>query len=191
MAPIPSAISFRASGKYEGKQVKSHNWQLPNGIQNGDTIVMALSVHNTSDPGPILDATKAPIAGWVKAGDVTDEDTRTAIYTKSATAADSGATVDVEFPVSTRLIASMAVYDGVASVGPITTAGELSTKQQFTHTTPSVNVPADGETGWSRTGRTRQRSRPTGPSRRRSRSGYRRLAGTTRHSQTPFVSPES
>jgi len=144
VAPIPSAISFRASGKYEGKQVKSHNWQLPNGIQNGDTIVMALSVHNTSDPGPILDATKAPIAGWVKAADVTDEDTRTAIYTKSATAADSGSTVDVEFPVSTRLIASMAVYDGVASVGPITTAGELSTKQQFTHTTPSVNVPANG-----------------------------------------------
>jgi hypothetical protein len=106
---------------------------------------MALSVHNTSDPGPILDASKTPIAGWVKAGDVTDEDTRTAIYTKSATAADAGSTIDVEFPVSTRLISSMAVYDGVASVGPITTAGELSTKQQFTHTTPDVNVPAGGD----------------------------------------------
>lgn len=150
VAPIPSAISFRAASEYEGKQLRFHKWQLPGAIQAGDTVVMAVTGGLSTDPGVVLDTNRAPVAGWSEVADVTDTDTRTVLYAKTATAQDAGATVGVVYTdgtneVSTRAVASVVVYDGVASVAPVATAVETSTKNAFDHTTPDVTVPDSGD----------------------------------------------
>ncbi len=151
VAPITSSVAFRDATRYEGKQLRVHEWQLPGSIQDGDTIVMAVSGHRAADPGAILDTDQVPLAGWSEVADVSDTDNPTVIYTKTATAADAGRTVSVEWrdgagaTISVRAMVSMGVYSGVASVSPVQSGIEGSTSNVFAHTAPDVTVPGDGD----------------------------------------------
>jgi PKD repeat protein len=151
VAPIPSTIDFRVAAKYEGPQLRVHEWQLPAQIQAGDTIVMAISGHRDADPGAVLDGDRVALAGWSEIVDVTDAVNPTVIYTKTATAQDAGRTVAVEWrdssatTISVRTIVSMSVYAGVASVAPVQSGVEESTRAVFRHTAPAVDVPGDGD----------------------------------------------
>ncbi len=150
VAPIASSIAFRDAAVYQGKQLRFHKWQLPASIQAGDTVVMAVSGFNTADPGPILDSAKVGLSGWTVVGDVSDTDSRTVLYAKTAVAADAGQTIGVEYSdgtttVSTKAVVSMGVYSGVSSIGPVTTAAEDAARKHYDHTTPDVNVPATGD----------------------------------------------
>ncbi|MCZ3385432.1 MAG: PKD domain-containing protein [Actinomycetia bacterium] len=151
VAPIPSTVAFEAAAKYEGKQFRVHEWQLPGSVEDGDMIVMAVSGHRAADPGAILDADQLPLSGWTEVAQVSDTDNPTVIFTKSATAADAGRTVSVEWrdgggvPISVRTMVSMGVYSGVSAVAPVQSGTEGSTTNVFAHTSPSVVVPADGD----------------------------------------------
>jgi hypothetical protein len=144
-------VAFRDAAKYEGKQLRTHEWQLPGSIQDGDTIVMAVSGHRAADPGSILDTDQLPLAGWNEVADVSDTDNPTVIYTKTATAQDAGRTVSVQWvdgtgtSISVRTMASMGVYSGVASVSPVQSGIESSTTNVFAHVAPDVTVPGDGD----------------------------------------------
>lgn len=172
VAPIPSAVSFRTGSTYQGGQLRTHKWDLPGGIQVGDTIVMAVSGQLAADPGVVRDADLQPLAGWSEVTDVADDGTRTVVYTKTATADDAGRRVGVEWrdslnaTVSVRTFAAMAVYDGVASVSPVQGVGEVSDKNVFEHTTPDVVVPDSGDwvmSYWSdKTNTTTDWSEPAG-----------------------------
>ncbi|MFL6287497.1 MAG: PKD domain-containing protein, partial [Actinomycetes bacterium] len=148
VAPIASQISFRAASAYQGGAARTHKWNLPNGIQAGDTIVMAVSGHTNADPGVVLDGgTLTPLAGWNIVTDVTDT-TRTVIYSKTADANDAGRQVAVQYvnaATAVKAVASTAVYSGVSTISPVQTAIEDSTKNVFEHTTPAVNVPDAGD----------------------------------------------
>ncbi len=151
VAPITSTVAFRDAAKYEGKQLRVHEWQLPGSIQEGDTIVMAVSGHRAADPGQVLDTDQLPLAGWSEVADVSDTDNPTVIYTKTATAADAGRTVSVEWrdgagaTISVRAMVSMGIYSGVSSVSPVQSGIEGSTSNVFAHTAPDVTVPGDGD----------------------------------------------
>jgi PKD repeat protein len=151
VAPIDSSITFRAASKYEGNQTSKQEWQLPGAIQNGDTIVMAVSGHRAADPGDVLDTDQVLLPGWSELANFSDTDGPTVIYTKTATAQDAGRTVSVVWrdgggaAYSVRTMVSMAVYSGVASVSPVVTGVEQSTKTVFAHTAPDVAVPGDGD----------------------------------------------
>ena len=151
VAPIASTVTFRAAAKYEGNQTSKHEWALPASIQSGDTIVMAVSGHRAADPGDVLDTDQVPLPGWSEVANVSDDSGPTVIYTKTATAQDAGRTVSVVWrdgggaTYSVRTMVSMAVYSGVASVSPVVTGVEQSTKTVFAHTTPDVTVPGDGD----------------------------------------------
>jgi hypothetical protein len=148
VAPIASQIAFRAASMYDGGAARTHKWNLPNGIQVGDTIVMAVSGHSDADPGVVLDAsTLTPLPGWSEVTDVTDT-TRTVIYTKTADASDAGRKVAVQYvnaAQAVKTVAATAVYSGVAAASPVTTAIEDSTKNVFSHTTPGITVPDAGD----------------------------------------------
>jgi hypothetical protein len=148
VAPIASQISFRAASAYQGGPARTQKWNLPNGIQAGDTIVMAVSSHLDADPGAILDgSTLTPLAGWGVLTDVTDT-TRTVVYTKTAAAGDAGRQVAVKYlnaATAPKVVASTAVYSGVSTVDPVVTAIEDSTKNVFDHVTPAINVPDAGD----------------------------------------------
>lgn len=151
VAPITSTVAFRDATKYEGKQLRVHEWQLPGSIQDGDTIVMAVSGHRAADPGSVLDTDQVPLSGWNEVADVSDTDNPTVIYTRTATSADAGRTVSVEWrdgagaTISVRAMVSMGVYSGVASVSPVQSGIEGSTGNVFAHTAPDVTVPGDGD----------------------------------------------
>ena len=154
VAPIASNVAFRASSVFQGGQLRTPEWNLPNSIQAGDTIVMAVSGHLAADPGVVRDGADdalPPLSGWSEVADVTDVDTRTVIYTKTATADDASRRVAVQWldsggqSVSVKTLAATAVYDGVASVAPVVTAVEESTRNVFVHTTPGVTVPDAGD----------------------------------------------
>ncbi|MCZ3387548.1 MAG: PKD domain-containing protein [Actinomycetia bacterium] len=151
VAPIISTVAFRDAAKYEGKQLRVHEWQLPGSIQQGDTIVMAVSGHRMADPGSILDTDQVLLPGWSEVADVFDTDNPTVIYTKTATAQDAGRTVSVRWVdgtgtnISVRTMASMAVYSGVAAVSPVQSGIEGSTTNVFAHTAPNVTVPGNGD----------------------------------------------
>jgi PKD repeat protein len=153
VAPIASQVAFRASGSFSSVQTKYPKWSLPAGIQNGDTIVMAVSGHLSADPGAVLDgaASPTPLPGWNEVADVTDTDTRTVVYAKTATAGDAGRQVGVQWfdatntNVSVKTFAAMSVYSGVSSVGPVQTAVETSDRNVFVHDTPGITVPDNGD----------------------------------------------
>jgi hypothetical protein len=154
--------------------LRTHKWDLPAGIQVGDTIVMAVSGQLAADPGVVRDANLNPLAGWSEVADVADDGTRTVIYAKTATADDAGRRVAVEWrdsldpnvTVPVRTFAAMAVYDGVASVAPVQAAGEVSDRNVFEHTAPDVVVPDAGDwvmSYWSdKTNTTTDWSEPAG-----------------------------
>ena len=158
VAPIASQVAFRTSSAFQGGQLKLPKWTLPAGIQNGDTIVMAVSGHLAADPGAILDGDLAqsgdpsfdqPLAGWTEVGDISDTDTRTVLYAKTASATDAGRRIAVRWMdgttnVSVKTFAAMSVYSGVASVSPVQTIAEDAAKNVFDHTTPGVTVPNSG-----------------------------------------------
>jgi hypothetical protein len=151
VAPITTHVAFRTASTFSGGQVKTPKWNLPAGIQAGDTIVMAVSGHLDADPGVVLDGTTGqPAAGWSEVTDVTDSDTRTVLYTKTATASDAGSRVGVAWTnatgaVSVKTFAAMSVYSGVATTSPVQTAVETSTKNVSAHTTPGITVPTTGD----------------------------------------------
>lgn len=151
VVPLASTVVFRDAAKYEGKQLRVHEWPLPATIQAGDTIVMAVSGHRAADPGSVLDTSQQPLAGWSTVADFSDTDNPTVIYTKTATVADAGRTVSVQWSdgsgatVSVRTMVSMGVYSGVAAVSPVQTGIEGSATNVFTHTAPNITVPNDGD----------------------------------------------
>jgi PKD repeat protein len=151
VAPVESQVTFRDGSKYEGGQMRRPSWPLPATIQEGDTVLMAVSGHLTADPGVVRDASQAPLDGWNEVADIVDDGTRTVIYAKTAVAADAGRTVSVEWldatgaSVSVRTFAAMAVYSGVAAVSPVQTAAETSSTSVFAHVTPAVTVPDTGD----------------------------------------------
>jgi len=83
--------------------------------------------------------------------DVTDTDTRTVVYAKTATAGDAGRQVGVQWfdstntNVSVKTFAAVSVYSGVSTVSPVQTGVEESTKNVFEHTTPAITVPDAGD----------------------------------------------
>ena len=172
VAPIPSTVDFRVASGFSSAQLRTPKWNLPAGIQAGDTIVMAVSGHLTADPGVVRDNDLNPLPGWTEVADVSDVDTRTVVYTKTATADDAGRKVAVQWldgtgtSVSVRTFAAMSVYSGVASVAPVTTATEDATKTVFPHTTPAITVPEAGDwvlSYWSdRNGATTDWTEPAG-----------------------------
>ena len=143
VAPIPSAISFRTSSTYTGGPFKTHFWTVPADVQEGDTMVMAVtgaSTANIADP-----------VGWTRQSDVLDTDTRTVLFTKTAEATDPGSTLQLTWTtdgvtqLATRTAISFAAYSGVASVGPVVGSDEVSTTEVPDHTSPDVTVPDAGD----------------------------------------------
>lgn len=154
VAPIASSVSFRDAAVYQGRQLRFHTWDLPTTIRAGDTVVMVVSGFNTADPGEILDADKTPITGWTVIGDVSDTDTRTVLYAKTASGSDAGSEVAVQYTdgatpvpstVSTKAVVSIGVYTGVAALGRVSTSAEEASRKTDTHTTPDGGTVADGD----------------------------------------------
>jgi hypothetical protein len=153
VAPITTQVAFRTASSFSGGQVKTPKWNLPDGIQAGDTIVMAVSGHLSADPGVVRDGTSAnnPLPGWSEIADTTDSDTRTVLYVKTASASDAGSKVGVAWTsdgttaVSVKTFAAVSVYSGVAATSPVTSAVETSTKNVSAHTTPDITVPTTGD----------------------------------------------
>jgi PKD repeat protein len=151
VTPVESQVAFRDASRYQGGQLRRPSWTLPSSIQDGDTVVMAVTGHLTADPGAVRDENNVPLDGWSEVADIIDDGMRTVIYAKTAVPADAGRTVSVEWldgtgtSVSVRTFAATAVYSGVDSVSPVQTATETSASSVFAHTTPGATVPDTGD----------------------------------------------
>ena len=133
-APITSPIEFRTSGKYTGGNVSSHTWTIPNGVVNGDRMVLAVS-------GATSQTLTTP-AGWTVLDQQLDGDVRTTILTKVAGASDAGSTISFVWSGATRTSAVLAAYSGVSGAPVVSGTVEATTRAD--HTAPNVNVADDG-----------------------------------------------
>ena len=133
-APITSPIQFRVSAKYTGGPVSTHNWNIPNGVVEGDQMVLAVTGSTNQ--------TLTPPVGWTVRDQVLDTDVRTVILSKVATASDPGAPISLVWSGGTRTAAVLAAYSGVS--GDPQVVGAVENTARAAHTTPNVNVPVDG-----------------------------------------------
>lgn len=133
-APLTSPIQFRVSAKYTGGPVSTHNWNIPNGVVEGDQMVLAVT-------GSTNQTLTTP-AGWTVVDQVIDTDMRTYILSRVATASDPGAAVSLVWSGGTRTVAVLAAYSGTS--GAVQSVASVEGTSRAAHTAPNVTVPVDG-----------------------------------------------
>ena len=158
--PAPAAnaadptLSLVGSSSAFGNRT-SHSVTLPTGIQNGDTIVLFLTVNS-------LSGTLTGPAGWTLLQTKDGSATRGRVWTKQAVGNESGTVVTVAGdPASTiKDNMSVAVYRSSAGTSSVTaSAGTAGTTSSTSHTTPSVAVAQAGSwlvSSWSEKSSTAQ-----------------------------------
>ena len=114
----------------------NHTVTVPNGVQVGDQMVL---VATSSGSGTVVD----PV-GWTRLDEQLDLDTRSVVWTRTAQPGDAGANVRLTWSAATKMIASLAAYEGVAGAPTVTGAVETSGSSPTSHTTPAITVPVDG-----------------------------------------------
>lgn len=135
-APISSSIAFRSSAQYAsaGSQSK-HTITIPGDVQVGDQLV---AVVTGSTSGTVADP-----AGWTRLDEQLDSDVRSVVFTRTAGAADAGASLAFQWSGACKSTIVVAAYSGVSGA---TASGriETSTSAVAGHATPSTSVPVDG-----------------------------------------------
>jgi PKD repeat protein len=142
--PIATSIEFRDAVSVNGGNNSKVNVPVPNTVQQGDLLLMYVTNGNTR--------TADVPAGWTQLGTRTDSELTTQVFWRFASGLTAGTTVTsdlrngVNDPAAAPVIASLVAYSGVdaAPVSASASAIETSNQAVTNHTTPGVDVPADG-----------------------------------------------
>lgn len=110
---------------------------VPAAVQAGDRLVVFLT-WNTPSASPTRPG------GWSVVGTTSSAQLATAVWTRTATAADAGAEVAVPMSAITKGSLVVVAYRGAAAVTAADLALALEDTIQATHTTPTVTVPQNG-----------------------------------------------
>ncbi|MCZ3388009.1 MAG: PKD domain-containing protein [Actinomycetia bacterium] len=147
VSAIPTSIAFRAAGSADGGNGNLPSAAVPAATQVGD--LMLLFISNGTD------RTADTPSGWDGLGTQSDDELRTQVFWRFATAADLGTVVSARLRDAGGLAqaapntATMAVYSGV-DTPPVVDASSAAEPTLVNggvtdHTTPQITVPADGQ----------------------------------------------
>ncbi len=134
--PPPSPLAFRASASSSGNQ-PSHSVTVPGGVQDGDLLLMAISVNNATE-------TISNPAGWTVLDTQADGSMQTRVWYKVA-AGDAGTNVTITLGSRKKADLVVAAYSGADQATPIlgyAVAGQAGSST--THVTPNLVTPVDG-----------------------------------------------
>ncbi len=134
-AGVTSSVAFRAAGTAVSTTGSSGQVGVPAAAQAGDALVLTL----TTATG----ATASAPAGWSLVTSQANGTFLTAhVFTRTATAADPGATVAVPLSTSAKYVAQVLAYSGAASVSTLGSRAE--TALSTTHPAPGGTLAAAG-----------------------------------------------
>lgn len=134
-APASAAdpeLSFVASASTAGNRT-GHAVQVPSSVQAGDRLVLFLTWNNQS-------AATGP-SGWSQLQTRTGNKIAGRVWTKVATSADTGSTVQVTTGSRAKSVMALSAYRGSTGNTPVTASAiGGSDASSASHTTPAVNV---------------------------------------------------
>jgi PKD repeat protein len=128
----PGQVGFVGATQATGGAVKVEAVTVPAATRTGDTLVLAFS-------GSADWSAPSGVTGWTPAGSFVQGAITSKVWTRTATAADAGATVRITNAAYTKAALSLAVYSGVDPAG-ITTAHAGDTARSA-HAGPAVGAP--------------------------------------------------
>ena len=134
--PPPSPLAFRAVASTSGNR-PSHTVTVPSGVQDGDVLIMAISVNNAIQ-------TISNPAGWTVLDTQADGSMQTRVWYRVA-AGDAGSTVTITLGARQKADIVIAGYSGADTANPIlghAVAGQAGSST--THVTPTLVTPIDG-----------------------------------------------
>jgi hypothetical protein len=134
-APATSGISFVASSSATSAAA-GPSLKLPTGINAGDTLVLYGTVAGGQG------AVTTPPAGWtqVKENGVVGGAIDAVVWTKTATAADSGATVKMTLSGATHSALSVAAYRGAGALTASNVTAGSDAGTSTSHVSPTVTA---------------------------------------------------
>lgn len=140
--PEPPADDVVFVGADSGNaNTTTHRVTLPTSVQTGDTLVLTMAVNSTS-------GTVGNPAGWTTLSSLDGANVRGRAWTRTATAGDVGAVVEVPTSGTVKADLSVAAYRGAdgAATAVVDHQASLDQANGTDHVAPSVTVPDGG--GW-------------------------------------------
>ena len=137
-APPPPTVAFVGSAGTNGNGT-TETVTVPAGVAEGNGLVL---VATGATGGPLT----AP-AGWILVDTVSSNSAlTTTVWQRVASATDHGSTVTVHFPAVVHGTVQLLAYSGTSTADPVVTAANRVTAGSATsYTTPTTQVPADGD----------------------------------------------
>ncbi len=133
-------VEFRAENSATASGVTSTRVTIPSTVRAGDGLVLFSSINvNSTSVGP---------PGWQLVASRTQSNAiTTKVYSRVATAADSGAAITVTFPAAGKVTATVVAYSGTDPSGPIAAQASALDAATANHSTPAVVIPAEAVGG--------------------------------------------
>ncbi|WP_370618062.1 PKD domain-containing protein [Mumia qirimensis] len=113
---------------------------VPGGIEAGDVMLLTATVNNAP--------TVTPPAGWTPVTTESTTNLTTYAWTRTATAADVGATVSLGLSAAGKTGLAITAYDGVDTASPIASTAANTAASTATHTTPDATVGSGSWVVW-------------------------------------------
>ena len=154
-----AALSYIGAGSAAGNRT-NHTVRIPTATQTGDRLVLFMSTNSVA-------GTLGSPTGWTLLQSRDSTATRGRVWTKQATASDSGALVSVTSTTTIKDVMSVVAYRSSAGTATVTaSASGTQTASATSFTTPSVPVAQSGSwllSYWSeKSSTTKTWTRPTG-----------------------------
>lgn len=130
----PGTLSHVASASTAGPRT-SHRVVVPASVQPGDALVLFLTTNSST--GTLTDA----VPGWTLIESQNGNAFRSRAWTKTATAADDGATVTVATSINVKSVMGVAAYRSTVGIATVTAdSSNLVNTSASSHSTPTVAV---------------------------------------------------
>ena len=109
--PPVSEIGYRGSASFSGN-VTSAGVTVPSSVESGDALLLFVSTNAGVSP-------EAVPAGWQLVGQREDQNLRSHLYVRSATASSAGGDVQITLASRAKVDLTLLAYSGVDPAGPI------------------------------------------------------------------------
>jgi hypothetical protein len=134
--PEPTTIQYVASAS-RNANLSSHTVTVPSSVQVGDTLLLFFGSNSSS-------VSTAEPAGWTPVQGVAPSGMRGRVWTRTATAADLGASITVRSSSFVKADLTVAAYRGTSTSPIDVSAAAVDTTQRTQHTAPAVTPSRAG-----------------------------------------------
>ncbi|WP_051485573.1 PKD domain-containing protein [Nocardioides sp. J54] len=131
-SPGGTAVTHRASSG-TNRNSTTAPVVVPAATEVGDVLVLFVTINRLG--------TATTPAGWTLLGTASDTDVRSWVYTRTAVAGTAGSTVSVTFDATSKVDATLVVYDGGAATSA---TAQVETGSGTSHAAPATTVATSG-----------------------------------------------